>query len=189
MVAMQQNQLPPRPPTWLSAVGRAIGFLLFAGTGVAVLAGVVLLPEYAVLAPLKAERNALAHQLECARHLARYNPRMLDSLRTDPNLTMRLMIRHGNYRPAGARPIEGVSPAGADAPPLNLVRRAADPPESEPTLAVRAARWVGEPFTHVALIVLSLGLIAAGLWLFPARRQNPARAQAADRPERPWPTA
>ena len=149
----------------MSPAGRAARFALLTGSGLAILAAIVLLPEYVSLAQLEARRDALAHQLDCEKRLSLYYERTIRAIRTDPELTTRLMIRHGNYRPAGARQAELGAVPGRESIPARLWREAREPPPPRQDALVRAGVWLDEPFTRAALVALSLGLIACGVML------------------------
>ena len=151
--------------TGISPPARAACFALFAGAGLAILGAVVLLPEYVALARLQARRDALAHQLDCEKRLALYYERTIRAIRTDPDLTTRLMIRHANYRPAGARQAELGAVPGRESVPARLWREAREPPPARQDALVRAGMWLDEPFTQAALVFLSLGLTAFGVML------------------------
>ena len=145
--------------------GRAVRFALLTGSGLAILAAIVLLPEYVSLAHLEARRDALAHQLDCEKRLSLYYERTIRAIRTDPELTTRLMIRHGNYRPVGAHQAELGSVTGRESVPGRLLREAREPPPPRQDALVRAGLWLDEPFTQAAMVALALGLMASGVML------------------------
>ena len=143
--------------------GRYAIFALFTAVGVLALACAALLPEYAVLADLRAERDALDHQLRCDEKLAAYNGRMIHATRDDPVLIARLMIRHGNYRPIGCETIGVDSVPPALSVPQRLLREARNPPQrKEPRLMVRAGLWLSDTTTGGCMILLSLAMIVIG---------------------------
>ena len=55
--ASRQSRRSPVPSEPLSVLGRAVAFVLPAGLGLAIVAGVVLLPAYARLAEVRHERD------------------------------------------------------------------------------------------------------------------------------------
>ncbi len=145
-------------------------FALFTAAGVLVLACAVLLPEYAVLADLQTRRDVLAHQVGCDEKLAAYNGRMIRATREDPVLIARLMIRHGNYRPAGRETVEMNSLPPVPSVPGRLLREARNPPQRrESSMPARAGLWLADTTTSECMILLALAMIVAGVALFPQR--------------------
>ncbi len=145
-------------------VGRYAIFALFTAVGVPALACAVLLPEYAVLARLQAQRDALDHQLRCDEKLAAYNGRMIHATRDDPVLIARLMIRHGNYRPTGRETVGADSLPQAPSVPQRLLREARNPPQrKEPRLMIRAGLWLSDTTTGMCTMLLGLAMLAAGV--------------------------
>ncbi|MHC4717092.1 MAG: hypothetical protein ACYS5V_08995 [Planctomycetota bacterium] len=148
-------------------MGKALaGGLVLIAMGM--LTAAVLGPEYAELVDLRARKAQMAHQLACERRLARYNERLIHGLRTDPVLRAREAIRRRNYTPVGYRTVPL-----AGGPELSVPQRigseaAAGPPRSADVLA-RAGRWLGHPPTRNALVLISLGMLAATLVLFPSQ--------------------
>ncbi len=143
--------------------GRYVIFAFFTFAGLAALAGVVLLPEYAALDDLQAQRDALAHQVKCDEKLSAYNGRMIRATQDDPILIARLMIRHGNYRPAGCETVEMKSASPEPSAPERLLREAGNPPQrEEPRLLVRAGVWLADTTTNRFMIILALAMIVTG---------------------------
>lgn len=171
-----------------SPLARAVGFVLFAGAGLAGLATVAALPEYAALAALEGRRDALSHQIKCERRLAHYYQRKIDAFRTDPDLTADVMIRHGNYRPAGAR--EVTAPGAAELSfPQRLMREARTTPPPRAAALTQARLWMDDAFTQIAVLVLSLGMIAAGVILFGPRVPRRGRRLTEQASAASWPSA
>ncbi len=158
------------------ATGR-VAFAAFTGVGLATLAAVVLLPEYAALTRLRARRDALARRLEGERRLLAYNDRLIRAQRTDPVLAARLMIRHGRYRPVHYRAWR-VSVADPPQPVPERIWQEASAAASPPHgLAYRAALWLEETRTRTSLMILALGAVAVGVLLFgPSFRRPPEEA-------------
>ena len=147
-------------------MARAIGFVLFAGPGLAVLAAVILLPEYAALTRQRTRGDALAHVIDCETRLSDYYERKADAFRTDPDLTVNVLIRHANWRLADAREADVPPGAAGVSVPEKLAALARTPPPRRDDRFVRAGKWLDEPFTQIALIVLSLGMVAASMAVF-----------------------
>ena len=170
--AVQHDRAAPKRMSPSYAAG-LIGFLFFAIAGAAILAGVVVLPELVALAEIEAERDALAHQVECERRLAAYNDRLIEAIDTDPILTARMMMRRGNYHLPGAQELD--VPVGDDpgAAPARILAEARQTPPPKEDMLLRAGRWIDDGPTKTSLTVLALGLIAVGVVLFaplPGRR-------------------
>ena len=173
--SVQLDQAAPKRTEPSYAAG-LIGFLFFALAGAGILATVVVLPEMVALAAIEAERDALAHQVECERQLAAYNDRLIGAIDTDPILTTRMMMRRGNYKLPGAQEVD--VPVGDDpgAAPLRILAEARQtPPPPQENAFLRAGRWIDDGPTKTSLTVLALGLIAIGVVLFaplPRRHQQ-----------------
>ena len=158
--------------------GRYAVFALITAAGMLALACAVLLPEYAVLADLQTRRDVLAHQVGCDEKLADYNGRMIRATRDDPVLIARLMIRHGNYRPAGCETVEMESLRSEPSVPQRLLREARNPPQRrEPSLPARAGLRLADTTTGGCVILLALAMIVTGAIVgrFGATRSVPAR--------------
>jgi len=153
----------------MSPAGRALCFAAFVGLGLATFSAVVILPEYAALAELGSQRDALAHRLECEKKLSVYNDRLIHAIQTDPVTAARLLMRHGNFRRQGCEVVGLRSGARPPAVPDRLLREAGTaPPAADGTLC-RAGRWLNDRWTSFSLLALSLGSIAAGMILFGRR--------------------
>ncbi|MCK4625984.1 MAG: hypothetical protein KAV00_11780 [Phycisphaerae bacterium] len=148
---------PKRP------AGQYVIFAFFTATGLLALAGTILLPEYAALDDLQARRDALAHQARCDEKLSAYNARMIRATREDPVLIARLMIRHGNYRPAGCETVEMKSVPPEQSVPERLLRESGNPPKrKEPRLLAHAGLWLADTTTSKCMILLALAMIVIG---------------------------
>jgi hypothetical protein len=174
-------ELPDRHPEPAAAGARrsnvagAVWFVVFSTIGVAAVAAALLLPELAALAELEAQRDALAHQLECERKLAAYNERLIRAMDNDPVLTARLLIRYANYSPAGCRQVP-IDPSRRDDPvPVQILREAAEPPKRPPSRLATAGQWLSHPPTQTGLILLGLAVVAIAWLLFGVRRETPTR--------------
>lgn len=166
-------------PTWdnngtagarlMSPLGRAVCFALFVGGGMATLAGVVLLPEYAALADLRAQRDTVAHHLDCEKKLTVYNDRVIGAIQNDPVLAAQLLMRHGNFRLAGCERVELAAVSIRPPVPVRLRMEAAAPPPRHDDALCRAGRWLDHRPTKVSLLALALGMTAVGMVLFGPR--------------------
>ena len=169
-------------PTWdndgaartefMSPAGRAVCFALFVGGGMVTLAAVVLLPEYAALAELRAHRDTLAHQLECEAKLAVYNGRLIRAIQNDPVLAARLLMRHGNFRPVGCETIGTDADAAGPTVPARLKQEAMTPPARPPDALCAAGHWLDHRHTRLSLLALAIGATAVGMILFSPRRSS-----------------
>jgi hypothetical protein len=145
------------------SAGRYVIFAFFTTVGLLALACTILLPEYAALDSLQAQRDALAHQVKCDEKLSAYNDRMICATQDDPVLIARLMIRNGNYRPAGCETIEMTSVPSEQSVPERLLREAGNSPQrKEPRLPVRAGLWLADTTTSRCMILLALAMIVTG---------------------------
>ncbi len=167
-------------PTWdtdgaersrpMSPVGRALCFVLFVGGGLGTLAAVVVLPEYAALAELHDQRDALARHLESDKRLAIYNDRLIHAIQNDPVVAARLLMRHGNYRLAGCEKIAAAAqPQQSLSVPARLRLEAMTPPARAADPLCQAGRWLDEGRTKFSLLALAIGAIAVGMLLFGPR--------------------
>lgn len=153
----------------MSPAGRAACFALFVGAGVATLAAVVVLPEYAALTELRGQRDRLAHHLECEKKLVIYNDRLIHAVQTDPVLAARLLMRHGNFRLTGCERVKIETNSSGLPVPAKLKQEAMTPPVRAPDAFCRAGRWLNDSPTKFGLLVLALGAMAVGIVLFGPR--------------------
>jgi len=156
----QARSDPPASP-----LGKLLSALLVL-ISVGVLAGAVLLPEYADLAALRTREAEMTRQLACERRLARYQRRLIRARRTDPVLRAREAIRRYNYTPVGCLPVP--TDLGPEVTvPQRIGVEAVTPPTVAPDPWARAGRWLDDPPTRGALVLLSLGMLAVTLVMFP----------------------
>jgi len=175
MTTTQANQpvhtdTPPSSP----AAG-LFWFVLFATVAAGMLAAAVLGPEYVQLADLQARRDGLAHQADCEDRLAAYNHKLIEALRDDPVLRTRMLIRHGNFRPAGLRAVQ-VDPASVELPAPRRIGMDAQRPQVPPQDNwLAAAEWIAQPTMRSCFLAGGLVLLAATVILFGPSRRAPAR--------------
>ena len=157
----------------LDAVGRVLGFLMVAGSGMGILAGVVLLPPYASLAQAEYELGCMRASVADAESQIRANDRLIASLPTDPVLTKRLAESQLRSSPQH----EVIIPAASiqKNPPDLIVPQRSERPSPPPKWLMRAARRLSNPPTRRGLLLLALGALITGVYLFippqwPSRR-------------------
>jgi hypothetical protein len=155
---------------WFAQTFRTLAFLVLAVLGISSVAAVVLLPEYVTLTKMENQRDAVAHQLACEQKLIEYNNRVIQAIGHDPILTERLLIRYGNYRPAGAKELD-VNVAARPSVAAKLNAEALQLPPVKQDQFTAAARWVDDPFTSLALLALGLGMLATSIFLTGPRQQ------------------
>jgi hypothetical protein len=174
---------PRETPAATAGIGSLAGFLLLAGTGVALLAGVVLVPAYARLAAAQHTRDRLraaAGDLEA--RLAAEDRLIAD--RDDPVLWQRLA-----WCQMGVAPPRVVVAMDPDAPPQlppGVIRAAEHPrPNPPPEWLVRAAANLGRPATRRGVTLLAAATLLLAVLLFPppaeARKARGAAARPAAR--------
>lgn len=158
----------------LAAGGRMTGFVMLAGLGMAILAGVVLLPAWARLAWTEYERDCLAATVKDEQAARRTLDRMIGTIDTDPILNKRLAMAQLGYRPVGQVVIrdDTLPPV----PPPGAVIPAEHPRPEPPSPALtRAAQRVGNPPTRRGLYLMSAAALLGAVMLF---GPPPKRAEA-----------
>jgi len=158
------------PPA--SLLARFLSALLML-LALAVLAGAVLLPEYADLAGRKAQDAETARQLACERRLARYQQKLIHARRTDPVLRAREAMRRYNYTPVGCQTVP-LAVGIERTVPERIGAEALTPPTVAPDRWARAGVWLADPTTRGSLVLISLGMLAAMLMLFPSSASDDA---------------
>jgi hypothetical protein len=156
-----------RPPARLF---EALGFVMLAGFGLAILAGVVLLPPYARLLRARYERDRLAAQVHDEQAALAAYRRLIAHGRDDPILVQRLAMDT-----LGLVPTHEVVFRPADATrtiPPGVVRVDRAPRPTRPAgWAVRAAQRLSNPAIRRGLMLLSglTVLVAVVLFVIPDR--------------------
>ncbi|NLW87595.1 MAG: hypothetical protein GXY38_12045 [Planctomycetes bacterium] len=154
----------PFVPSWAAATGRWIGFLLLAGTGMSILAAVVLLPEYAALREDAHQRDLELANMQDLENLKAAHDRMLVALNEDPIFVERVALSMGGVAPADRQIADlGLSPS----PPPGIVitqpvRRPAPPRDG---LMIAATR-LSNNATRRGLFLLSIGMLMMAFFFF-----------------------
>jgi hypothetical protein len=169
-MAARPNATRRRAARWAYAAGRAAGFSVLTGAALAILAAVVLLPEWAKLARTR-------HHLACTRAQTRdmeaqieANDRAIAGVLTDPDLNKRIAIRQGALWPQNtvvALRADGQAPA----PWAVTAPRSRRPPPPAGWLLNAEAR-LGDPRTRRGLCFVAAGLLLTGMLLFAPPRDR-----------------
>ena len=168
---MARNQ-QPADRKQMSPITRAVGFFVFTAAGIAALAAVVILPEYMQMVDLENQRQALAHRLACEQKLAQYNQQLIEGVQSDPVLATRLLMRHGNYRLAGAQEVQTPGNRPISTVPYKLLEDSLNPPPPKRDELYRWGCWLDDGSTRFYVLLLSLGVLMCGMLLFGPRRKT-----------------
>jgi hypothetical protein len=156
----------------MSPTTRAVGFFVFTAVGIAALAAVVVLPEYMQMVDLENQRQALTHRLACEQKLAQYNQQLIEGVQSDPVLATRLLMRHGNYRLAGAQEVQAPGNRPISTVPYKLLEDSLNPPPPKRDELYRWGYWLDDGSTRFYCLLLSLGVLVCGMLLFGPRRKT-----------------
>ncbi len=148
----------------LDAVGRVLGFLMVAGSGMGLLACVVLLPPYASLAQAEYDLRCRRASVDDAEAHIQANDRLIASLPTNQVLTKRLAESQLPVTPQH----EVIIPAASiqKRPPDLIVPQRCQRPSPPPKWLMRAARRLSKPPTRRGLLLLALGALITAVYLF-----------------------
>ncbi len=174
------DEAPRGLPRWACFLGRQIGFLVLAVPAIALVAGVVLLPEYAAWKDDVYKRDMAAAQTADLQAIRDATERMLTAAYDDVVFIKRLAMFNCNLLPSDAKVLDSHLPEG---PPPGVVLGQPHPRPAEPNDAfLRAAAKVAPNDPRTAPTRRGLLLVAAGLLLFavllfgPGARRRPAAA-------------
>lgn len=160
-----RDEVTRAPAGVFFAAGRMVGFLAAAGTAVALIAAIVLVPALARLAQARYERGcqeALTADLEA---LAKAQERMIEALPEDETLAIRLLISQEDVTPSDREPYELPSLGPSKAP--DLIEAVRHPrPAPPPDWLVHLDRRLKKPATRRGLLLLAVGALVAALFLF-----------------------
>jgi hypothetical protein len=124
------------------------------------------------LARFQQRRDAVAHQLACDQKLVTYNQRLITAIQTDPVLSARYMLRHGNVKPTDVK-LMPVPPSRADSSaPARILREATNPPPPKKDVLLQAGKWLEDPATMGSIFLMGLGLIAVAIVFFTPGPRN-----------------
>ena len=168
------------PESLASVLGRAISFVLLAGVALAIVAGVALLPAYARLNQITAERDRLdaanTHDLD----RIDAQDHMIEALPEDRILAKRLAMRHFGAIPRNEHVVaatEDLRAPQAGTVDIEPPRR----PEPVTNWMTTTARRIANSRAHQILILLAIATLAAAVILSNAPRPKPKPAPAPSR--------
>lgn len=157
---------PARAPSVLWPVVRNVGFLLLVLAGMAILAAVVYLPDWAKCLQLEYQRDCERAYLADTEALLDAYRRKIRTVETDAQLTRRLAQGMQGTGAPGL-PIDRAMGLGADfLAPGEISVIEAPLPKKPNTWLMDAARKVEDPPTRRGLLLLFAGAITAAVYLF-----------------------
>jgi hypothetical protein len=170
-------------PRWAKALGRLAGFLLLALPALAILAAVVLLPEYTAWKNDVYQRDLAAAQTADLQSLKEAQERMLMAAYDDVVFIKRLAMWNCNLLPSNEQILDSRMPEG---PPPGVVVGEPHPRPAKPDdpLIRAAAKIADSPGKDNAPLRRGLFIVSAGLMIFagfffaPSPRRSSARATA-----------
>jgi len=172
-----KDSRPDRPESIVSFLARTVIFILLAAFGLAIVAGVVLLPAYARLNDIELERASLdaANQDDRKRIAARDN--LIKDMPNDPTLTKRIAMRHFGSMPRTEHVVAATEDLRAPAPGTVYIEPTARPKKTENWITALATK-VNRPNGVMTLTILAFIALLAAVFLTGARRRKPTPAQA-----------
>jgi hypothetical protein len=149
----------------LGKTARLAGFILLAGTSLALLGAVMLPAEYVALLQADNERDRQAAILEDLKDQIAANKRLMDALPEDPVLAKRMMMNQFGYWPE--KEIVVLDPAYASREvPGQVIIKPHDRPGVKENWITQAAARVQRPGTRTLLLILSGAAMFAAIVLF-----------------------
>lgn len=147
--------------------------------GLAILAGVVLIPECAEWSEEEYLRGLQAAKTADMEAQIRANDRAIEGVMTDPVLIQRIALNQGDHRPLNA---VVVAEDRRSAPPPYAARPAPHPLPAPPNAwLVRSGARLRNPPTRRALCLLAMVLVFAAMLLFAAPRSGCESPRAASK--------
>ena len=160
----------------VSAIGRMVGFCLLAGVSLAILAAVLLLPEYARLAWARHELAGWEAAVADKRAQIAANERLEAALPLDPVLTKRLAMNQRGLLPADEVVVLDVA-GGRPLPPA-VVHPPRHPRPTAPSgWLMRAAQRMSRPPLRRGLLLLAAVAMLAAMFLFGPREKRRREVQ------------
>ncbi|HUS47003.1 MAG TPA: hypothetical protein VM098_02700 [Phycisphaerae bacterium] len=173
-VCAEQSR-PARPTGLLFAVGRLVGFSLFAGLATTIFAGIILLPPYASYVQARYERDCLAAEVADLAALVATKDRFIAAMPHDRVFAKTLMMSHARITP----PDEVVltDPKAQPVAPSESVyaKRHPRPAQPEGPLLQMAGK-IERPAVRRGLCVLAALSLAMALFLFSSPKKYRRRA-------------
>ena len=152
----------------LNAFGRMLGFAAVAGMAFALLAAVVLLPAWHRLDRARADRDLLAAQVELHEQYIQHEGRLIESIKSDPIQTERLLMEQQNYHYPGEQRV-AIPEAPVDPPLLEVLAAQTPRPRPASPLLAAMSRRVQRPRIRRGVLLLSgvMGALAVLMFLPP----------------------
>ena len=148
----------------LDAAGRSIGFLFFAAPAMAILAALVLLPAYKKYAVQQYVLECKRVEVTEADQCIAANERLELAAKNDPLYISRLMMSQSTLMPANEVVVE--DPENSSKPPLMIAPDPLPRPDPPNNALLQYAAKLEGPKTKRGLLLIAVGGVMAGLFLF-----------------------
>lgn len=157
----------------LFACGRMVGFALFAGLGLAILAAIVLLPAYRRTCRARYQRDRAAARVARLEAEASTKARLAQALPHDRTLTVQLMAVQAGRLPAEERILAASAPRPQTLEQMIRLPEPAPPAPPDGPLIAAAGR-LANPATRRGLFFIAAVSLTAAFLLFapPSCRQD-----------------
>jgi hypothetical protein len=153
-----------------------LGFTIVAGLALAIFAAAVLLPAWHRRELARTQRDELAARVWTYDQLVDYKQRIIDTIKSDPLQTQRLLMLQQNYRRPGDVAV-AMENAPVELPPLvQLAARAPTVQPPSPSLLHLAER-LEDPRTRRGLMLLAGILMVGAMLLFLPPSARPTRGK------------
>lgn len=149
----------------LGAFARAVGFLIMAGTALAILAAAALLPAWQRREQARLNRDQLASEAQTQQRLVQYKQRMVEAIKRDPRQTAQLLVQQQHYRVPGQVPVQIVD-APADLPVAQLLAARSPQPRPITPLLAELAERLSHVNTRRGMLLVAGILMVGALTLF-----------------------
>ncbi len=150
-----------RPESIAAFLARTVTFVLLAAFGLAIVAGVVLLPAYARLNEIEFERARLAAANEDDQKRIDAQNNLIDALPSDRILAKRLTMRHFGSMPRTEYVVAGTEHQDAPGPGAVTIEPTPQPERTDNWMITLAARLDRPDGTMLLTTVAFIALLAA----------------------------
>lgn len=156
-------------------MGRLLGFVMLAAPAAAVLAGIVLVPQYAQLERLKHQRDCLAARTSEAQSVVIGYDRLIAAAREDETQVKRLAMSQ-----LGMQPRNEIVVLDRDLPsatPPTLIVPAVQPlPPAPDDWIIRLEPKMTNPRIRLGLALLAIGCLTGAVFIFALPNTRPRKA-------------
>lgn len=146
------------------------GLLITAGTAMALLAAVVLLPAWYWREQARIQRDELAAKVSTQQAYVEYKQGLVEALKRDPRQNAQLLMRQQHVHLPDEEPVD--VPAPADPPVIQMLAARAPKPQPGDPLIMHLAERVIDPATRRGMLLVAGILMVMAMMLFQPPEQR-----------------